>query len=146
MQHISYDSCNLCRGTGKWHNVTCILCEGFGLHENTDQSSAVSALLQIDGPPIDESVRNLCNSRLQGITPDNFEALLDCLTIKTSKASFDALHKHGSLKWGWAWFHTNRFAVELATLYGIKASDYRYALSMLSSIWLIKESEAATCK
>lgn len=136
MESISYGPCNVCNR--KRIKPDCWLCEGLGYYEHTPESQAVEALLRLDGSPVSEATKRILDARFHGITPDTFLSLLVGLAV-VADGTFTELHNRGSLKWGMAWVHTNRFAVELAKLHGIDFTEHKCALSVLSWIWLENE-------
>ena len=136
-----FDTCTLCRGIGKIEAETCPICKGMGLWEFVvdNNHKAVVTLLSGETPESD-LIKDLCNRRLAQVTPDNIEAVLKLLE-RSQKTDFEALHAFGAKKWGWAWVHANRFAIELARLCGVDSTKYSLALSRLASKWLTEENQ-----
>ena len=138
----SYDTCILCHGKGKIQGrQICPVCEGEGLWEFVvdDNARAVQCLVNGETPE-NEHIREICDRRLAQVTPDNFYQMM-ALQGSGTESDFDALHDAGARKWGWAWAHANRFAIELARLCGGNPTEHRVALSRLAWKWLQEENQ-----
>lgn len=136
-----FDTCALCKGTGKVEAGSCPVCKGMGLWEFVveDNHKAVTALVSGELPE-NETVKAMCNRRLAQVTPDNIEAVLQLLESTARNDDFEALHASGAAKWGWAWVHANRFAIELCRLCGVDSTEHRLALTRLAWKWLTEEN------
>jgi hypothetical protein len=137
-----FDTCTLCKGSGKVESGKCPVCKGMGLWEFVveDNHLAVHALLTGETPE-SEWVKTLCNRRMAQVTPDNIEDVLRLLEASVQNTDFDALHASGAKKWGWAWVHANRFAIELCRLCGGDSTKHALALSRLAWKWLTEENQ-----
>jgi len=138
-----FDTCALCHGTGEVDDGKCPVCKGFGLWEFVaeDNHRAVVSLLQGDTPE-NPHVKELCDRRLAQVTPDNLEAVLKLLErTPCSENDFNALHAAGAKRWGWAWVHANRFAIELCRLCGGDPTEHRAALTKMAAKWLAEENQ-----
>ena len=135
----SFDTCTLCKGSGKISSGICLICNGMGLWEFVvdDNHKAVAALVSGETPESEEA-KAICDRRLAQVTPDNIQIVLAMLETP-KKNDFEALHDAGSKKWGWAWVHANRFAIELARLCGVEPTAHRAALTRLAWNWLSEE-------
>ena len=138
-----FDTCNLCHGSGKLQNENCPVCQGIGLWEfvSEDNHLAVLTLLNMEYHVENSRAKEICNRRLQQVTPDNIEGTLASLEKSTTEADFNALHASGAKNWGWAWVHANRFAIELARLCGSDPTAHRYGLTRLAFNWLFEENQ-----
>jgi hypothetical protein len=136
-----FDTCTLCKGTGKIEAGTCPVCKGMGLWEYmvNDNQKAVTALLNGE-PPETETVKALCDRRLAQVTPDNIEDVIKLLEAVLKNEDFDALHASGAKRWGWAWVHANRFAIGLVNLCGVDSAKHPLAVSRLAWKWLTEEN------
>lgn len=143
-----YDTCDLCKGKGKIYkeklSVECPICHGYGYWEFVSEENhlAVQALLTGISPE-DPHVQEICNRRLAQITPDNIEEALNFLEegITDEGYAFNAIQGNGATKWGWAWLHANRFAIELCRLCGGNSTKHRLGLSLLAWKWLKEEDQ-----
>jgi hypothetical protein len=143
MASWDFDTCALCHGSGELTTGKCPICNGFGLWEfvNEDNNLAVQSLVRGE-TPANEHVKELCERRLAQITPDNLESVLDLLEKEEpTDDDFNALQLDGATRWGWAWVHANRFAIELARLCGGDPTEHRYALSRIAWKWLLEENQ-----
>ena len=143
MQSWNFDTCTLCHGSGKLADDKCPVCNGMGLWEfvSEDNHLAVQALVYGE-TPANPHVKELCDRRTAQVTPDNLEVVLNLLDRKeATESDFNALQLAGATKWGWAWVHANRFAIELCRLCGGESTTHRYALTKLAWKWLSEENQ-----
>jgi hypothetical protein len=139
----SYDTCALCKGKGKINRVqVCPVCKGEGLWEfvDEDNAKAVHSLLSGEAPE-NERVKRICEHRLASLTPDNFQDVIKAHDQPGNESDFNTLHQAGAKAYGWAWLHTNRFAIELLRLCGGDPTDHRLAMTRLSLEWLLQENQ-----
>jgi len=144
-QKWKIEQCPHCEGRGKFEDTKCLVCNGEGLWEVyvDDNYLATQFLIQQEGD-FPEHVIKLCNTRLQGITPDNILTVLDRLQNglipgELEEKNFMNLHQAGAKRWVWSWLNANRFVIELAKLNNVDYTKYRYALCSLVFGWLKSE-------
>ena len=108
----------------------------FVVNEN---QKAVTALLTGETPE-NAAIKALCDRRLAQVTPDNIEAVLTLMESSTRNDDFEALHATGAKRWGWAWVHANRFAIELCRLCGVDSTKHPLGVTRLAWKWLSEEN------
>jgi hypothetical protein len=137
-----YDTCVLCKGVGKIEGKLCVVCNGEGFWEFVAENNYLALKCLLEGEtPANEEVKEICDRRLAQVNPDNLNEVLGPLEAAAKETNFDALHQAGSEKWGWAWLHANRFAIELVKLCGGVPTDHSMACSWLAWKWLSEENQ-----
>lgn len=139
---LQYGNCALCKGKGTFLGKKCTLCDGFGLWEFVvdDNEGAVRFLVDPQAD-VSENAKILCGQRIHSIPPDFMIQYLEWLNQGATPELYNRINDIASRRWGWAWLHTNRFAIELTLLNGIHAPDYAFALMQLSWHWLEREKQ-----
>jgi hypothetical protein len=140
MASWKYDICKTCEGSGSIHGHPCVFCVGSGFWEFIAEDNYFAVEVLVNGiAPTNEKIKEICNRRLEQITPDNVSEVL--AAYAGANSDFDAIHQAGSEKWGWAWLHTNRFVIELVKLCGGNPLEHRMACSRLAWKWLSEENQ-----
>jgi hypothetical protein len=140
MASWKYDTCALCTGKGKAQGKKCPVCNGYGYWEFIEDNNHLAVKTLQTGQIFEGEVKELCDRRMNQLTPDNMQAVLQDLSGGTEE-DFNAIHKAGAQKWGWAWVHANRFAIELCKLSGGDPTEHCLSLSRLVWIWLEEENQ-----
>lgn len=105
-----------------------------------DNEGAIRFLLDPEAD-VSENAKLLCGTRIHSIPPDYIVQMLTVLNNGASQEMYDRIHDIGARRWGWAWLHANRFAIELAKLNGINHPEYAFALTQLAWHWLEREKQ-----
>ena len=134
----AYSQCEVCKGTGQVLQKDCPVCEGEGMWEfPANFTEEVLRALNLDAQ-VSPEAKAVCDQRIQAFTPDDVDIVLGQVN---QGDSFEALHEAGAFRWGCAWLHTNRFAIELCKLCGGDHVRHRESLSVLSWLWLEREGQ-----
>lgn len=143
----NYSKCDVCAGRGTLRGMeTCPACQGFGYFEFIAERNNEALEALINEAPTEEA-KATCNRRLADLTPDNVHTVLTeygegyVFGNDDEVQAFTALHNAGATRWGWAWLHANRFAIELCRLNGGDYVRYRLAVSKLAWKWLEEEGQ-----
>ncbi len=146
----NYASCDLCKGKGKIRTKEeCPICKGFGIWEFVaEDNEAAVRFLNDPEADVSEAAKELCGRRIAAFSPDTVDQTLLALELGSPQvgspefnAEWDSIHQEGAAKWGWAWVHTNRFAIALCKLNGADHLQHPYALSQLVWNWLEEEQQ-----
>jgi len=139
---LSYGDCTLCEGKGVFHGKKCAFCNGFGLWEFVvDDNEGAVRFLTDPTADVSDKAKILCGQRIHSIPPDYILQILIWLNSGATDAMAERIHDIAARRWGWAWLHTNRFAIELAKLNGIDHTEYAFGLIQLSWHWLEREKQ-----
>jgi hypothetical protein len=139
MASWNFDACETCDGSGKINGRKCAFCEGTGFWEFVAEDNHLALQALRGGDPANENIKALCDRRLKQVTPDNLGIVLALLEVEDF--DFDALQQSGAERWGWAWLHANRFAIELVKLCGGIPTQHGLACSKLAWKWLSEENQ-----
>jgi hypothetical protein len=148
MNQLKIDKCYSCKGNGKIDKITCPVCEGYGVWEYIpDVNDAAVTYLLNPCAVVSDEAKKICNDRITTINANNPLASMNLASTVIDDPKITALedlHSVGAERWGWAWLHTNRFAIELLRLHGVNPKIHSHALANLAWLWLESEGQVRT--